>query len=177
LDDEAISKLVKRLPSVLCYSIDDNLEPKIAWLKKRLGLDDEAIGKLVKTKPAVLGYSIEQNLEPKLEWLQKRLALDDASLSDVVRRMPSVLGLNIETNMEPTITFYEDCLGSDAAITFIVNSPRVLNSSLEKRLKPRLAECQEAGIPIDKGTTERMAMYSEDRWSISMAYQKRKLLT
>jgi hypothetical protein len=32
LDDVGISKLVKTLPSVLGLSVDDNLEPKIAWL-------------------------------------------------------------------------------------------------------------------------------------------------
>jgi hypothetical protein len=35
LDDKGISKFVKTLPSALCLSVDDNLEPKLAWLKKQ----------------------------------------------------------------------------------------------------------------------------------------------
>jgi hypothetical protein len=54
LDDEAIGKLVKRLPSVLDYSIDENLEPKLAWLEARFDLDDKGVGKLVKKCPAIL---------------------------------------------------------------------------------------------------------------------------
>jgi hypothetical protein len=47
-------------------------------------------------------------------------------------------------------------------------------NSRENRLKSRLAEIQKAGIPIDTGTISRMAQYTEDKWSISMAFQKDK---
>jgi hypothetical protein len=90
--------------------------------------------------------------------------------------MPSLLGLSIEDNLEPSIEFYEDCVGSNAAIEMIAKNPRVLNSSLENRLKPRLAQVQEAGIPLDTGTISRMAKYTAEQWSISLAYQKTKLL-
>jgi hypothetical protein len=157
-------------------SIDDNLEPKLAWLKKRLDLDDKGVGKLVKTMPQLLGLNADGNIEPKLSWLQQRLWLDDKSLSVVAQRMPQLLCCNIEKNLEPTIKFYDDCVGSDAARTLIANNPSLLGYSLEKRLKPRHAECQEAGIHIDKGTVQRIAMYTKDRWSISMAFQNTKPL-
>jgi hypothetical protein len=48
--------------------------------------------------------------------------------------------------------------------------------SLENWLKPRLAQVQEAGIPLNTGTISRMAKYIEERWFISLAYQKTKLL-
>ncbi len=79
--------------------------------------------------------------------------------------------------MEPAIKIYEDCVGSDAARTIIATSPSLLDSSLEKRLKPRLADCQEAGIPIDTGTVQRMAMNTEDLWSNGLAFQKTKQAT
>jgi hypothetical protein len=41
---------------------------------------------------------------------------------------------------------------------------------------PRLAQVQEAGIPLDTGTINRMAKLTEERWSISLAFQKTKLL-
>jgi hypothetical protein len=159
LDDEAIGELVKRLPQAFGNSVDENLEPKLAWRKARLELDDNSLSKLVKTLPPVLNLSIDDNLEPKLAWLKARLGLDDASLSVLVQRMPSNLGCSVETNLEATIKFYEECVGLDAARTLIANDPRLLGSSLEKRLKPRHAECQEAGIPIDEGAVERMAMH------------------
>jgi hypothetical protein len=54
LEDEAIGKLVKELPQVFRSSVDENLEPKLAWLEARLDLDDEGVGKLVKTWPGVV---------------------------------------------------------------------------------------------------------------------------
>jgi hypothetical protein len=54
--------------------------------------------------------------------------------------------------------------------------PSLLGYSLENRLKPRLAQVQEAGIPLDTGTITRMAKNTEDRWSRSLAYQKTNLL-
>jgi hypothetical protein len=176
LDDRGISKLAKTTPKVFSYSIDDNLEPKLAWLKARLELDDRSISKLVKRLAHVFSYSIDDNLEPKLSWLQLRLSLGNKRLSLVAQRMPQLLCCNIETNLEPTMKFYEDCVGSDAMTAMIATSPSLITFSLEKRLKPRLAVCQEAGIPIDTATVKRIAKYTEDDWSSGMAFQKRKLL-
>jgi hypothetical protein len=113
----------------------------------------------------------KDNLEPSLTWLQARLKLDDKGLSFVIQRSPSLLGYNMDTNLEPTIKFYEDCVGSTAAIHMIVEDPRILGSSLEKRLKPRLAECQEAGIPIDTSTLPRISTLTAEKWSASMAQE------
>jgi hypothetical protein len=106
-------------------------------------MDDNSLSKLVQTLPAVLGFSIENNLEPKLAWLPDRLSLDGKSVCFMIQRTPSPLGYNIYKNLEPTIKFYEDCVGSKAAIQLIANNPPVLGSSLEKRLKPRLVECRD----------------------------------
>jgi hypothetical protein len=138
--------------------------------------DKKSLGKLIQSLPAVLGCSIENNLEPKLAWLQERLSLDDKCLCELVQKQPSLLGCDIATNLGPTIKFYEDCVGSKAAIQLIVNNPRILNSSLENRLKPRLVECQEAGMPVDTATIMRIAKYTELEWSNSMIFQKNKLL-
>jgi hypothetical protein len=174
LDGKSLSKLVKTRPAVLGCSIQDNLEPKLAWLQQRLALDDKSLSKLVKTLPRVFACSIEKNLEPTLSWLQDRLSLDDKSVCELVQKLPSVLGYNIATNLEPTIKFYEDCVGSNAAIQLIANNPRILCSSLEKRLKPRLVECQEAGIQVDIPTIQRIACYAELLWSNSLIFQKKQ---
>jgi hypothetical protein len=120
--------------------------------------------------------SIEDNLEPKLSWLQERLSLDDKSISFVVQRMPALVGYGIASNLEPTLKFYEDCVGSVAARTMIANNPMLFTYSLEQRLKPRLAEAQEAGIHIDTGTLNRIAKMTAEKWSNSMAFQETKLL-
>jgi ferric-dicitrate binding protein FerR (iron transport regulator) len=176
MDAKSLSKLVKTVPSVLGLSVENNLSPKLFWLKDRLDMDDKRLSKLVKRLPQVFSCSIKENLEPTLAWLQARLKLDDKGLSSVIQRMPTLLGCNIDTNLEPSVNFYEDCVGSTAAIRFIVNNPAVLGYSLEKRLKPRLAAAQEAGIPINTGTLSRIAMITAENWSISMDFQEDKLL-
>ena len=143
--------------------METNVEPKLVWLGERLVLDDKSLSLIIQRMPQLLCLDHETNLKPTLEWLGERLVLDDKSLSSVIQRMPSLLGCNIDTNLEPTIRFHEDCVGSDAARKFIANNPAMLTYSLEIRLKPRLSECQEAGIPIDTGTLRRMAKYTEDR--------------
>jgi hypothetical protein len=98
------------------------------------------------------------------------------SISSVIQLSPSLFSMGIETNIKPTIKFYEDCVGSNAAITTIAKSPSLLGSSLENRLQPRLAQVQEAGIPLDTGTISRMAKYTDEQWSKGLAYQNTKLL-
>jgi hypothetical protein len=72
------------------YRPKENLEPKLAWLQKRLNLGDKSLSKLVKRRPSVLGYSIEENMEPELKWL------DNKTISLLIQRMPQLLHLSIE---------------------------------------------------------------------------------
>jgi hypothetical protein len=58
----------------------------------------------------------------------------------------------------------------------IAHNPRLFGVSIEKRLQPRLAEAQEAGIPIDTQTLEQIGQYTDENWSTSMAFQETKLL-
>ena len=102
------------MPSVLGVSIEDNLEPKLAFLQTRLRLgggqvgdeDGENCGRqggeeseghgrlrdLVVALPASLGYSVEANLEPTLDFYAKVLGVDDAGLGDLICSQPALLG-------------------------------------------------------------------------------------
>lgn len=174
LDDKSVSKLIKLFPPILRYSIEDNLEPKLMYLKERLMLDDKTLGKLIKNFPSLLSSSID-NLEPKLAFLQKRLLLDHEQLRSLVVRNPSLLCKSISSNLEPTIQFYERLIGVDKARRVILRHPSIINASIEKRLNPRLKDVQEARIPRDDGLATRMAKRTDEAWSASMAYQKKKL--
>jgi tmRNA-binding protein len=164
------------LPQVLGLNIEENLEPKLAYLQKRLVLNENELSKLVQSLPPALGLNIEENLEPKLEYLRKRLLLNEKELRRLVQKLPQVFSSSIEINLEPTIEFFEDLIGVSDAKGFLMKDPSVIGRSLEKRLKPRLAEVREAGIPLDSGTLSRMAKYTEEKWSASMTYQKKRLL-
>ena len=116
--------------------------------------------------PSLLNSNIDTNLEPKLKWLQQRLSLTDDELSKLIQQLPSLLGYNIETNLEPTMNFYINVLRNESkAFTFVTHNPSSFGYSLEKRLKPRLQEAQDAGMIVDSKFLNSMMTYTEDGWN------------
>ena len=175
LSDTALSKMIQLNPQILSYSIPDNLEPKLNWLQQRLEMSDTALSKLIQKWPAILCLSIPDNIEPKLNWIHQRLCLTDEELSKLIQKLPPLLGCNIDTNIEPTINFYIDAMGAESkAIAFVIRNPASLSRSLEKRLKPRLQEAQEAGMIINSKSLALLAMYTNNQWEKKMLKQMRK---
>ena len=78
--------------------------------------------------------------------------------------------------MEPKIEFLEGVIGVDEVKGLLLTNPSVVGRSLEKRLKPRLADLRGAGIPVDRKSLSRLANYTEEQWSTSMEYQEKRLL-
>ena len=77
MDDEGLCKLVMRLPAVLDYSIEDNLEPKLVWLLgERLLLDDKSLSLVIQRLPALFCYNIETNNEPAIHFYEEDCVLD-----------------------------------------------------------------------------------------------------
>ena len=175
LDNAQIGKLVRKLPAVLLLSIDDNLNPKLNWIQSRLDVNDAQLSKITRTLPSILGFSIS-TLEPTLKWLQESLELDDAGLTKLIVTQPSLLSQNIDTNLEPTLIFYIDCIGESESKQLVTRIPALFAYSLEKRLKPRLEQAREAGLTIDVGCVQRIAMTTEEQWQTSLAFQARKIL-
>ena len=96
LDEVELKKMVLRLPAVLGYSYEDNIEPSLAKLQERLGLDEAQLKTMVLRLPAVVqGYSYEDNIEPSLAKLHKWLGLDEVELKKVVLRRPVGGGLEL----------------------------------------------------------------------------------
>merc|ERR1719287_105118 len=168
--------MMRRWPNLCAYSVEDNLEPKLDWLQQRLHLDDAEMSKMIRIQPSLLGCSVEDSLEPKLEWLQQHLSLDDAALSNMIQQFPVLFSCNAETNLRPTLDFYIDALGDTrGALALVVGHPNVLSLSLERRLKPRLQEARGAGIVIDAGCVTRIALFTNEKWSKSLAFQIEQL--
>ena len=57
--------LLTGLPTLLGCSVDNNLEPKVDYLRERLG-QEELSGALLRLPP-LLGYSLEKRIRPRLE--------------------------------------------------------------------------------------------------------------
>ena len=46
-DGAAVDKMIQRLPAILDYSVDNNLEPKLNWPQQCLNMDDAKVSKIV----------------------------------------------------------------------------------------------------------------------------------
>mmetsp|Transcript_2149 Transcript_2149/g.6334 ORF Transcript_2149/g.6334 Transcript_2149/m.6334 type:complete len:97 (-) Transcript_2149:92-382(-) len=71
MDESKAKKTIAKFPSLLGYSVEANLKPKLQWLKD-LGMSDSQVAKAIAMKPSLLGCSVEDNLKPKLQWLKDR---------------------------------------------------------------------------------------------------------
>jgi hypothetical protein len=106
LSNKELGELVRRQPTILNLSIQDQLEHNISWLQHRLQLDQGSLRRAVLLLTSVdgltqlLGSNMEEELEPTLVWLQGKLKLDDAGLSKLVEKHPSFLGFSLESHKE-----------------------------------------------------------------------------
>jgi mTERF domain-containing protein len=57
--------LIAGLPTLVSLSIDNNLRPKVDYLREKLGQEELSNGLL--RMPALLGYSLENRIRPRLE--------------------------------------------------------------------------------------------------------------
>jgi hypothetical protein len=88
LDGKGVSKLVKTLPQVLSYCIEDKprtqtkarMAPEEAWLV----LDDASLSVVVQRKPLLFCYNMETNLEPTINCFEECVGLD-ATINDFKR--------------------------------------------------------------------------------------------
>jgi len=103
LTEEQMKKLFKRMPVLLAYSIEDNIEPKLRYFQSRLALNEVNLRSIITQMPTLLGLSVEKNIEPKLKYLQTRLELNDSKLRGIIKKMPMLLAYSIENNIEPTV--------------------------------------------------------------------------
>ena len=67
LDAAELSKMVRTFPTLLGYSIEDNIEPKLGFYEDELGLSPSEVRTLIVSMPARLGYSLKTRLRPRLE--------------------------------------------------------------------------------------------------------------
>ena len=114
-------------------------------------------------------------MEPTLQYLERQLSLTNDELSNIILLQPSLLNMNITTNLGPKIDFYIEGadIEKDDVIDLLRRDPRLLTVSLNNRLIPRLKEAREAGLIINPGCLKRMARMTNEKWALSLAYQRR----
>lgn len=163
LRQEGVERVLSKAPSIFTYSIDDKLEPFLSWFQNRLNLEDYDLRRCILRYPTLF-HSSPSTLKTNLQWLQKVLVLDNDELSKMIVYRPDLLYLSLASNLEPTLIFYKMCLGDDEAVAFLRRNPPAFAASLEKRLRPRLRQLEDLGVPIDPYAVRLMIYLSEKKW-------------
>ena len=91
---KVLTKIVTQHSTVLQLSIDNNLKPRIKFLKERLNLEDADVVKMIQsTAGAILSYSVDDNLTPTINYLAEILLEKD--LRRTLVKHPDFLGLSL----------------------------------------------------------------------------------
>ena len=164
LGDARFAQMCRNKPTLLVSKVS-TLEEKVDWVQEELTLSDEELGKLFGELPVLFGYDPVKNVSPKLRFLQKTFALDNQGLKNLVTKQPSLLSRSKEI-VEETVQFYSGLVGESEAKRVVTKSPNLLIISLEKCLKPRLAQVQSAGKKVvwTEQLIQRLARRTPEQW-------------
>jgi hypothetical protein len=132
--------MLKSAPQIFGLSIEENLEPKLVWLRERLGMSEVETRKMTMAKPQIFNYSIDENLDPTLTFLESRLQLSPDQLREFVLRDVGMLGANTE-GMEERLQLVKGRfeLSDEELLRFVERVPRLLVMHVENNLAPTIA--------------------------------------
>jgi hypothetical protein len=146
LSESQIQKVLKQVPTLLCYSLERNLEPKVDFLIHQAGISGQNLTKVVVARPYILALSLEKSLKPCVVGLRNRCGLSAEDVADMLVRSPSLLTSKWKTSLEPKINFLTDRLGltKGSLRKMMTSSPRILVQSVATSLEPKLVMLEDA---------------------------------
>jgi hypothetical protein len=174
MSTQQIREALLKQPSLIQYSIDNTLRPKLDFFLGELGIDMAYLGRIITSAPSLMGYSLSDNLRPKVCYLIKRCAIDQIQVGVLVATYPSLLLLSQKGKIEPTLSRLSEILKIDKAEDLgkvFVAAPRVLHHSIaslnEKFSMLTVAlKSQEKAVAILRNNPSLMT------WTVSLLKQR-----
>ena len=144
-----VSKAVSRHPQLFGYSIGENLQPTVDWLKS-LGLSGSEVSKAVSRFPQLFGCSIGENLQPKVDWLTG-LGLTSSEVAKAVSTYPQFFSCSsVSKSFEPMVSWLV-CMGANRLEIkhLVLRFPVIISLSLSKNLETQ--DAASAAILLARG--------------------------
>jgi hypothetical protein len=140
----AVSQLrqaVARKPALLQYSVDKNLEPKLAFFTEELRIEEPALVRMTAVNPELWGRSLDRYLRPTATAFCDfcgNMSLPE--YGDIVVKAPDLLRYSWIWNLKQKLDFLQNRLSlSDHELkTMVQATPRILTHSLKASLRPKI---------------------------------------
>ncbi len=100
LDDEELSNLVSKYPTILCFSIEEKTRPKLRYFRMRFELDEEALKNVVLKAPSLFGLS-DATIEEKLKFYSNLVGEREAKR--IVVKSSNLLKQSLKKRLKPRL--------------------------------------------------------------------------
>ena len=122
--------MVHRFPNLLSYSISDNLQRSLDYLKNEMKLDDKSVQNSILYAPDILARRSE--LLSTHAASAREAGIESSDFASIVKAYPGILRLNLMSSLHRAkLRFLEEELGRDVSPALATN-PMYVTYSLAR---------------------------------------------
>lgn len=150
VDQALLESLALRVPALLQYSVEENLTPKLDFLRHTLQLDDDCIRRITRIRPDIWGRSLKRHYIPWVEAFAVRLGITEKELGQIIGKAPNLLLCSWKGNLVLKIDYLQTRLGlGDADLKWVIqSSPQTLMQAIETSLEEKIKLVEETAFQL-----------------------------